>query len=113
MWSVERWEATAVVILDLSAALNTVDHDLLLNVLENKFRIGGQPKEWYRKYLKPRKFKVKIGDSISKSRQLDYLVPQGSVQGTFLFIVYMATLEDVVPSQLELNGFTEYHSVKR
>ena len=54
-----------------------------------------------------------IEEEISKPRQLDYSVPQGSIQGAFLFIAYASTLDQVIdPSQLELNGFADDHSVK-
>ena len=48
-----------------------------------------------------------------KPRQLDYSVPQGSILGAFLFIAYASTLDQVIdPSQLELNGFADDHSVR-
>ena len=76
---------TAIVILDISAAFDTVDHDLLLEVLGKRFGIVGTARTWYDSYLKPRRFRVAVEDKISQPRQLDYLVPQGSVQGAFLF----------------------------
>ena len=100
---------TAVVILDLSAAFNTVDHDLLLEVVEKWFGITGSARLWYQNYLKPRKFKVAIGQKKSETRQLDFSVPQGSIQGTFLFITYASTIEDIV-DQLTLNGCADDHS---
>ena len=49
----------------------------------------------------------------SQPRQLDYLVPQGGVYGTFLFIAYASTLDLVMsPSGLELKGFVDDHSIK-
>ena len=72
----------------------------------------GAAREWYTSYLKPRWFKVGIRGTTSQPRQLDYLVPQGSVQGAFLFTAYASTLDLVVqPSGLELNGFADDHSV--
>ena len=68
----------------------------------------GAAREWYTSYLKPRWFKVSIRGTTSQPRQLDYWVPQGSVQEAFLFIVYASTLDLVLqPSGLELNGFVE------
>ena len=100
-------------ILDLSAAFDTVNHDLLLEVLESRFGIVGTARKWYTSYLKPRSFKVSIRSSTSQPRQLDYSVPQGSIQGAFLFIAYASTLDLVVqPSGLELNGFVDDHSIR-
>ena len=57
----EEQLATAVIILDLSEAFDTVDHDLLLNILEKKFGITGNTKQWYHSYARSRKFRVIIG----------------------------------------------------
>ena len=65
----EEQLVTAVVILDLSAAFDTVDHDILLEALEK-----WSGRLWYQSYLKPRKFKVAIGKKISETRQLDISV---------------------------------------
>ena len=69
-------------------------------------------RQWYTSYLKPRTFKVSIRGTTSQPRQLDYSLPQGSVQGTFLFIAYVSTLDIVVqPSGLQLNGFADDCSI--
>ena len=48
------------------------------------------------------------------TRQLDYSVPQGSIQGAFLFIAYASTLDQVIDSkQLNLNGFADDHSIRK
>ena len=60
LWAMEKQLVTVVVILDLSAAFDTVDHDLLLEVLESRFGIVGTARKWYTSYLKPRSFKVSI-----------------------------------------------------
>ena len=113
LWNMDRQLVTSIVILDLSAAFDTVDHDLLLDVLEARFGIAGKARKWYESYLKPRKFRVAIGEEKSQPRQLDYSVPQGSIQGAFLFIAYASTLEEIVDTKLELNGFADDHSVRR
>ena len=112
LWNMENQLVTAIVILDLSAAFDTVDHDILLEVLGKCFGIVGAARTWYESYLKPRKFRVAVEDKISQPRQLDYSVLQGSVQGAFLFIAYASTLEQIVDGQLTLNGFADDHSVR-
>ena len=108
----EKQLVTVVVILDLSAASNTVDHDLLLEVLEKHYGVVGTVRQWYTSYLKPRTFKVSIRGTTYQPRQLDYSVPQGSVQDAFLFIACASTLDLVVqPSGLELNRFVDEHSI--
>ena len=113
LWAMEKQLITVVVILDLSAAFDTVDHDLLLEVLESRFGVVGTASKWYTSYLKPRSFRVSIRNSTSQARQLDYSVPQGSIQGAYLFIAYASTLDLIVqPSGLELNGFADDHSIR-
>ena len=53
----EKQEVTAMTVLDLLAAFDMVDHDLLLEVLNRRFGVKGRALKWYEQYLKPRKFK--------------------------------------------------------
>ena len=113
LWDMENQLVTAIVILDLNASFDTVDHDLLLDVLGKRFGIVGSARTWYESYLKPRRFRVAVEDKISQPRKLDYSVPQRSIQGAFLFIAYASTLDQIVDKQLTINGFTDDHSVRR
>ena len=112
LWGMENQLVTAVVILDISVAFDTVGHDLLPDVLEMWFGITDAVRKWYHNYLKPRKFRVLIEKDKSQPRQLHYLVPQGSVQGAFLFISNASTLDELV-TQLILIGFVDDQSVRR
>ena len=112
LWAMEKQLVTAVVILDLSAGFDTADHDLLLEVLEKRFGVTDKAKKWYSNYLKQRKFSVIIGKNKSEPRQLKCSVPQGSIQGAFLFISYASMLDEIV-KDLILNRFTDDHSVRR
>ena len=91
----EEWKkqlVTSVVILDLSVAFDTVDHNLLLDVLEKRCQVTDNTKQWYHNYPKSRKFRVIIDKDKLEPRQLDYSGPQGNIQGAFLFISYASTL---------------------
>ena len=112
LWAMEEQLVTAVVILDLSAAYDKVDHDLLLEVLEKRFGVTDKAKQQYCNYIKQRKFSVIIGKNKSKPRQLKCSVPQGSIQGAFLFISYASMLDEIV-KDLKLNGFADDHSVRK
>ena len=101
-----------VIILDLLAAFDTVDHNLLLNILEKKFGITDNIKQWYHNDIRSRKFKVIIDKDNSESRQLDYSVPQGSIQGAFLFISYASTLDEII-KDLTINGYADDHSIRK
>jgi len=79
---------SALVMLDLSAAFDTVDHAVLLNVLQNRFSVHGLPLDWFRSYLSDRSQTFCITGSQSASFALDCSVPQGSVLGPVEFIAY-------------------------
>ena len=72
LWAMEKQLVKVVVILDLSAAFDTVNHDLLLEVLEKQYGIVGAARQWYTSYLKPRTYK-------EQHPSLDNSVPQRSV----------------------------------
>ena len=86
LWGMEEQLVTAFVILDLLAAFDTVDHDLLLAVLEKRFGVTVNTKQWYHNNIKSRKFRVITDKDKLEPRLLDYSVPQGSILGAFLFI---------------------------
>ena len=104
---------TVILIMDLSAAFETVDHNILLDVLQGKFGITNIALKWYKNYLKQRKFKVCINDSYSSDQMMDFGIPQGSTQGAYLFICYASALCEIVPESLTLNGFADDPSIKR
>ena len=77
---------TALVLLDLSAALDTIDHIGLLECLSSWFGFQGVVHSWFSSYISGRKQSVKIGGTLSDPSELDYGVPQGSVLGPILFL---------------------------
>ena len=78
LWSMEHQEVTPLVAIDLSAAFDTVDHDLLLSILSKKFGVVDKALKWFDSYLRPRRFQVLIDDTKSKEIELPFSVPQGS-----------------------------------
>ena len=82
-----------VVLLDLSAAFDTIDHGILLDKLFTDFGIHGEALGWFKSYLKDRSFRVKIDKSLSDLLCLLFGVPQGSLLGPVLFILYIKYLE--------------------
>ena len=92
----EEQKITAVVAIDLSVAFDTVDHGVLLDVLNNMFGLEGNTQNWIDSYLRPRKFKVNIGQSYSEEIDVKFSVPQGSIFGPVLYSTYASTLEEII-----------------
>ena len=105
----ERKEVTVVIVLDMSAAFDTVDHDLLLDILHNRYGITDTALQWYWSYLRPRGMKVCINDANSSIRTLNYSVLQGSASGANFFAAYYAPIELVIPAGITINGFADDH----
>ena len=58
LWAMERGNISALILMKHSAAFNTVDHEILVSLLEKKFEIRDVALKWLREYLQPRFFKV-------------------------------------------------------
>ena len=85
-----------LVLFDLSAAFDTVNHRILLKRLATRFGIGGLALEWFRSYLSNCKSSFSVEGATSTSRSLNCGVPQGSVLGPILFMLYTSPIGDVV-----------------
>ena len=82
-----------LLLLDLSAAFDTINHDILLNKLKHLFGINKSVLKWFSSYLDERLFYVKINNSKSDKCFLRIGVPQSSILGPILFILYTKNLE--------------------
>ena len=97
----DKGEVVLLVMLDLSAAFDTVDHQILLKQLQMDFGVEGTVLNWFRSYLTNRCETVKINHAVSDKHSLSCGVPQGSCLGPILFTAYASTLFKI----------TEKHSV--
>ena len=84
-----------VILLDLSAAFDTIDHDVLMEKLLKDYGIRGKAFAWMKSYLQSRTFCVKIDDTFSSLLELLFGVPQGSLLGPILFILYIKALQKI------------------
>ena len=98
-----------------TAALDMVNHDILLSVLNRRFGLQSNILNWIETFLHPRNFKVCIGDAKPDVRQLEQSVPQGSVGGPILFNFYCSTITSVTDegSEIELGAFADDHNFRK
>ena len=105
---------TLLMFLDLSAAFDTVDQSILLNILRDEIGIRGIALQWFASFLMGRTQKVKIGDAYSSEDSLDFGVAQGSILGPKLFNIYTRsfpkTMQNVAYSA---EGFADDHQLRK
>jgi len=87
---------TLLALLDLSAAFDCVDHDILLHRLQSRFGLGGNVLDWLRSFLTGRSQQVLRDGCLSELVMILFGVPQGSVIGPILFILYMVEVFDII-----------------
>ena len=107
----EKSFVTPLAAMDLSAAFDTVNHQLLLNILERCFGVCDVAKDWISSYLSDRQFKVCINNSLSTPLTLDFSVPQGSINGPVYFTCYSSTMDTCVTDDQSLIGYADDHSI--
>jgi len=84
-----------LLLLDLSAAFDTVNHNILISKLKNEFGLKGEVLDWFKSYLADRSFTVSINGKLSSKCFLKVGVPQGSILGPILFILYTKELNSI------------------
>ena len=94
--AMDNQQVTLLVLLDLSAAFDTVDHTILLKRLEVMYGISGTALKWFESYLTKRTQVVNINGTKSEKEELKWGVPQGSVLGPILFTLYTKPLGDLI-----------------
>ena len=94
----DKQEVVCLVILDLSAAFDMVDHSILLHGMESVFGITSMALDWIQSYITGRSQRVVIGDTKSEPVPLTFGVSQGTVLRPILFTLYTCPLGEICRS---------------
>ena len=80
----------------MSATFDCIDHNLLLQRLQIDFGLSNAPLEWIHSFLSDRTYQLLYGGDLTHTYLLQYGVPQGSVLGPLLYVLYTADVCHVV-----------------
>ena len=101
---IDNHNVSILVLLDLSAAFDTVDHEILLKVLKTRFGVAEVALHWFQSYITERSQTFQVGSMQSGPYDVSCSVPQGSVLGPQEFIAYT----DEFGSSNDLHGIEHF-----
>ena len=111
--AVDRWQTsrhhrktTGIVMVDMSKAFDRVRHSLLLSEL-HALGLYGKVLDWFASYLSDRSQQVKIGAQLSEKISCSRGVPQGSVLGPLLFVMYTRGISRILPECISHQEFAD------
>ena len=94
--ALDKGNEAVLILLDYSAAFDTITHSIFFERLQSRYGIGGTVLRWFKSYLTNRSQAVVVNDRLSDIHILPCGTPQGSVKGPLDFILYTGPLSDVI-----------------
>ena len=94
--ALDRRHGVILILLNMSAAFDTVDHDVLVTRLVQRFGVAGCAIAWIKSYLAERSQSVNINGGVSNDTPLAFGVPEGSALGPILFSIYTTPIGDII-----------------
>ena len=99
--NIENKKLSCIIYLNLSASFDTINHSILLEVMENYLGITNTALKLISPYLKNRKFSVPIDDLSSNIKTINFSVLQGSILAPTLFNCYVSSQMEIIPETEE------------
>ena len=100
MDSLSKKEIAMLLLIDFSKAFDMIEHKILIRKLGH-YGIRGIVLEWFKSYLDKRSQYVTVHGIDSSTRPINCSVPQGSILGPLLFVIYISTTFHVYLMQLD------------
>ena len=97
--ALDEGNVSMLTLLDLSSAFDTIDHSILLSRLHSLYGISGSALDWFASYLQGRTQTVLVDGHSSHPSPLSFGVPQGSVLGPIMFILYTKPVSSLIHSR--------------
>ena len=94
--AMDKQQRVFLILLDLSAAFDTLDHGILLDRLKHRIGVKDTALDWFASYLAGRGQSIHINGTSSAETNLKYGVPQGSVLGPLLFTIYTSPIGEII-----------------
>ena len=113
LWSLESQKVTTLVLIDISATFDTVDHETLLETLCKTFGLTGTIMDWFTSHLHDHKCKVCVGKEYPDIKTFNFSVQQGGILSPTLFNCYSSTISSMVLTDNGINAFADDHSLQK
>ena len=108
----DKQQIVLLVLLDLSAAFDSVSHLKLKNILKYKFNINNNCINWINSYLTDHHQQIKVNLSLSELFKIEHGVPQGSCLGPIIFLAYISHLYEIINTYtVSVGGYADDHQL--